>query len=90
MRCPVLALRALRYYWASVWRYLHTRVYGTDIAYGAICIRACYEMTGTDIVYGALGTHACYAMSGTDIAYAGPDHRGIRGRHPLWCYALAI
>eukprot|EP00961_Rhodomonas_salina_P303942 3941419-Rhodomonas_salina.3 len=42
---------------------------GTDLAYGAICLRACDAILRTDLAYGDTGVRACYAMSGTDLAY---------------------
>eukprot|EP00961_Rhodomonas_salina_P275185 3717702-Rhodomonas_salina.1 len=30
-------------------------MFGTDVAYGAICLRACYAMPDTDLAYGATG-----------------------------------
>eukprot|EP00961_Rhodomonas_salina_P278866 3767350-Rhodomonas_salina.1 len=50
---------------------------GTEIAYGAVRLRArsaifrCYGMPGTDIPVDGIGLYASYAMSGTDKAYAG-------------------
>eukprot|EP00961_Rhodomonas_salina_P075047 1007711-Rhodomonas_salina.2 len=49
MRCPVL-----------IWRILlraRTTIHGTALAYGAICLRACYAMSGTEIAYDA--TYLC-------------------------------
>eukprot|EP00961_Rhodomonas_salina_P187443 2530558-Rhodomonas_salina.1 len=46
---------------------------GTDLAYGAISLRACYAMTGTDLGYGDTVLRACYAMSGTDLGYGAPS-----------------
>eukprot|EP00961_Rhodomonas_salina_P010127 136198-Rhodomonas_salina.4 len=40
---------------------------GTDMAYGAISLRACYAKSGTDKAY-PIPICASYAMSGTDEA----------------------
>eukprot|EP00961_Rhodomonas_salina_P146898 1977328-Rhodomonas_salina.2 len=49
---------------------------GTDLAYGAICLRdmplSAYAKSGTDLAYGAITLRTylwCYAKSGTDLAY---------------------
>eukprot|EP00961_Rhodomonas_salina_P246315 3328190-Rhodomonas_salina.1 len=59
---------------------------GTDVAYGAICLRACYAISGTDIAYGAICLRACYAISGTDVAYGrrATRERSIRSHRSLW------
>eukprot|EP00961_Rhodomonas_salina_P221799 2999249-Rhodomonas_salina.1 len=43
---------------------------GTEIAYPAICVRACYAVSGTEIASRAICLRACYALCGTEIAYA--------------------
>eukprot|EP00961_Rhodomonas_salina_P052245 701538-Rhodomonas_salina.1 len=42
---------------------------GTDLAYGAICLRACYALSGTDLAFGAIRLRARYALSGTGLSY---------------------
>lgn len=44
-------------------------VSGIDMAYGAMCLRACRAMSIADIGYGATCRHLCSALCGTDIAY---------------------
>eukprot|EP00961_Rhodomonas_salina_P305407 3941944-Rhodomonas_salina.5 len=57
------------------------RAFGTDIAYGAICLRASYALSSTDLAYGAMTLctrmaaplprrpgELSYALSGTRIA----------------------
>eukprot|EP00961_Rhodomonas_salina_P032469 437916-Rhodomonas_salina.2 len=42
---------------------------GTDIACGAIVLRACYAVPGTEIAFSAIVLCACYAIPSTEIAY---------------------
>eukprot|EP00961_Rhodomonas_salina_P202082 2725688-Rhodomonas_salina.1 len=44
---------------------------GTDIAHGAIGLRASYAMSGTDMT--AIDLRACNLMPGTDHAMSGTD-----------------
>eukprot|EP00961_Rhodomonas_salina_P075149 1008908-Rhodomonas_salina.1 len=55
---------------------------GTDIAYAAIGLPACYAVPGTDIVYYAICLRLCYAMPGTDIAYGATCLPGTTPRAP--------
>eukprot|EP00961_Rhodomonas_salina_P246301 3328113-Rhodomonas_salina.2 len=53
-------------------------MYGTDIAYDAICVWACYAISGTKISHGVVRLRACYAMSGTDKAYGAIRLRAVQ------------
>eukprot|EP00961_Rhodomonas_salina_P286814 3875792-Rhodomonas_salina.2 len=57
-----------------------TRCPVLDIAYGGICVQACYAMTSADIVSSAVDLGGCYAMSETDIGCIGSiiSHTGTR------------
>eukprot|EP00961_Rhodomonas_salina_P249864 3377107-Rhodomonas_salina.11 len=44
---------------------------GTNIAYGAICLRTRYAMSGTDVAYGTICLRPRYAVPGTDPGNAG-------------------
>eukprot|EP00961_Rhodomonas_salina_P210219 2838260-Rhodomonas_salina.1 len=74
LRCPVLTYRMELSAYAYAMRcsalaspMVVFAVYGTDLAYGSICLRARYAMSGTGIAYGGGCLHACYEMYGTDI-----------------------
>eukprot|EP00961_Rhodomonas_salina_P168541 2271804-Rhodomonas_salina.2 len=53
---------------------------GTDLALGAVALRACYAMCSTDLAMCGTTLRACYAMCGTDLAMCGTTLRA--------CYAM--
>eukprot|EP00961_Rhodomonas_salina_P194261 2623263-Rhodomonas_salina.1 len=74
-------------------------VSGTDIAYGAIRLSACYAVSSTEIACGARGVRAgqgsssllwcaiclraCYAVSGTDVVYGALSAYALATRCPV-------
>eukprot|EP00961_Rhodomonas_salina_P153608 2068090-Rhodomonas_salina.1 len=59
---------------------------GSDLAHGAILLRACYAMSGTEIAYGATRTWQTLYESPAETTDRYCD---VRYWHSVWYYAMS-
>eukprot|EP00961_Rhodomonas_salina_P117010 1575165-Rhodomonas_salina.1 len=60
------------------------------MAYGGICIRACYDKSGTDIAYGDICLRARYAVFGTVMVLSACVCATVLTQHMVRaCYAMS-